>query len=83
MLLGWLRLKRGDKNAVVRAVQGSFGYFYSEGAPEVYDVKMDGIFGAETEKAVRTFQKESGLTMDGIVGPQTWCVLLGGKVVKS
>jgi peptidoglycan hydrolase-like protein with peptidoglycan-binding domain len=33
---------------------------------------VDGIFGANTESAVKRFQKDFGLTQDGIVGPKTW-----------
>ena len=33
--------------------------------------KVDGLFGAKTEKAVKAFQKELGLTVDGIAWPQT------------
>lgn len=33
--------------------------------------KVDGIFGSKTEKAVKAFQKEHGLTADGIAWPQT------------
>lgn len=33
---------------------------------------VDGIFGNFTEDAVRQFQKNSGLVVDGIVGPSTW-----------
>lgn len=32
----------------------------------------DGIFGVETENAVRAFQRIFGLTQDGIIGPATW-----------
>lgn len=37
--------------------------------------KVDGIFGAKTEKAVKAFQKEHGLTVDGIAWPQTLAAL--------
>ena len=35
----------------------------------------DGIFGPDTEVAVREFQKSHSLVPDGIVGPKTWRVL--------
>jgi peptidoglycan hydrolase-like protein with peptidoglycan-binding domain len=35
----------------------------------------DGSFGKLTDKAVRRYQEENGLTVDGIVGPQTWAKL--------
>ncbi|MGE5560624.1 MAG: peptidoglycan-binding protein [Chloroflexota bacterium] len=35
----------------------------------------DGVFGPQTEAAVRAFQSDSGLTVDGIVGPQTYRAL--------
>ena len=34
----------------------------------------DGIFGSGTEAATRTFQRQHGLSMDGIVGKQSWKV---------
>ena len=42
--------------------------------PKIYPV--DGIFGRETEDAVRTFQSVFGLTVDGIVGRATWYRIL-------
>lgn len=36
----------------------------------------DGILGVETQKAVKSFQKDHALTADGIVGPATWGKLL-------
>ncbi|WP_062049218.1 N-acetylmuramoyl-L-alanine amidase [Bacillus sp. JCM 19034] len=38
---------------------------------------FDGIYGSGTEKAVREFQRSQQITVDGIVGPQTWGRLFG------
>lgn len=38
--------------------------------PKIYPV--DGVFDSETDRAVRTFQRVFGLTVDGIVGNATW-----------
>ena len=38
--------------------------------------KVDGIFGAGTKAAVRTFQEKNGITADGLPGPQTIAKLL-------
>ena len=33
---------------------------------------VDGIFGNQTRQAVITYQRDNGLTADGIVGTGTW-----------
>jgi peptidoglycan hydrolase-like protein with peptidoglycan-binding domain len=40
------------------------------------DLDVDGIFGPKTEAAVRDFQQNENLSVDGIVGKQTWTALL-------
>ncbi len=42
--------------------------------------QIDGKFGAMTDAAVRRFQQNNGLLVDGIVGGQTWSTLLGEPV---
>lgn len=37
----------------------------------LYTGSVDGIYGTGTQKAVRQFQKNCGLTADGIAGPKT------------
>ena len=39
-------------------------------------VEPDGMDGPRTEAAVRTFQAYAGLTVDGVVGPETRASLL-------
>ncbi len=36
---------------------------------------IDGVFGAQTQNAVRRFQRRFGLNPDGIIGPKTWPVM--------
>jgi peptidoglycan hydrolase-like protein with peptidoglycan-binding domain len=44
------------------------------------ELSEDGYFGSSTEQAVRTFQRDNGLKIDGVVGVQTFGSLqvLGG-----
>lgn len=37
----------------------------------VYKGSVDGVYGTNTQKAVKTFQKQQGLTQDGVAGPAT------------
>ncbi len=40
---------------------------------------IDGVFGKNTDTAVRSFQKANSLTADGIVGIDTWTKLTGAE----
>lgn len=39
------------------------------------NLTVDGIFGSQTQQAVKDYQKANNLTVDGIVGNQTWGTL--------
>ena len=56
-------LKRGAKGPRVAFVQ------------KVLGLHVDRIFGKQTKRAVKRFQRRHGLTADGIVGPATWSAL--------
>jgi murein DD-endopeptidase MepM/ murein hydrolase activator NlpD len=60
---GGLPLDLGDQGGLVAHLQKQLG------------VVADGIFGPQTDAAVRQFQLRAGLTVDGIVGPATWGAL--------
>jgi peptidoglycan hydrolase-like protein with peptidoglycan-binding domain len=58
-------LRFGDSGNAVRVLQRLLS---SNG----YPVRIDGNFGALTETAVKAFQSQQNLLVDGIVGPKTW-----------
>jgi hypothetical protein len=64
-------LRRGSKGEYVTLAQTELinkGYYCGF-------FGADGEFGAATEKAVRAFQKDYGLVIDGIIGEKTWAAL--------
>jgi hypothetical protein len=56
-------LKKGSKGESVRTLQ------------EFLKITVDGDFGPKTESAVKSYQKKTGLTVDGVVGKNTWMVM--------
>ncbi|MCX7780066.1 MAG: peptidoglycan-binding protein [Negativicutes bacterium] len=48
----------------------------------MYNGKIDGIFGKNTEKAVAAWQQAKQLTVDGIAGEKTLAMLAGASAAK-
>lgn len=67
-------LQYGDSGSGVASLQYYLDYV-SQFYDSVRSVEVDGIFGDVTRAAVRDFQQTFGLTVDGIVGRETWDVL--------
>lgn len=66
-------LKKGVKGEEVKAMQILLmGYGYSCGSKGA-----DGSFGGATDKALRAYQKDRKLSVDGSCGGKTWASLLG------
>jgi peptidoglycan hydrolase-like protein with peptidoglycan-binding domain len=57
-------LRLGDRGDDVKLVQQAV-------------MPHDGVYGPQTEQAVRRYQAAKGLTVDGVCGPQTWRSILG------
>lgn len=64
-------VKRGAKGNLTKLIQERLN---SVG----FHISTDGIFGGGTENAVKVFQRNRGLSADGIVGRNTWEWLLRG-----
>ena len=65
-------IRRGDKGLNVKMAQNILQKLK-------YDIGnrgIDGVFGQMTEQAVKKFQKDNKLVVDGIVGKNTWTKLL-------
>ena len=65
---GFPTLRKGAKNEYVTLLQSKLmmlGY-------DLGSYGVDGDFGTRTQAAVKAFQKDHGLTADGVVGAKTW-----------
>jgi peptidoglycan hydrolase-like protein with peptidoglycan-binding domain len=62
-------IRKGSKGAAVELAQTNLkARGYDPGA-------VDGLFGAKTHTAVRRYQTDRDLTVDGVVGARTWARL--------
>jgi hypothetical protein len=69
-LISGKTVKNGNTGPAVRAAQYLLVNKYG------YSITVDGIFGPNTNQAVKDFQSTYGLSSDGIVGPDTWKALI-------
>lgn len=72
-------LKKGSSGSDVKKMQQSLidaGY-------DVGSTGADGIYGSATEAAVRKYQQDNGLAVDGIAGDQTQGKLYGAQTASS
>ena len=65
----WPIVRRGATGHPVRTLQDLL-------RARGHAVAVDGDFGSQTEGAVRAFQEDRHLAVDGIVGPDTWSALV-------
>jgi peptidoglycan hydrolase-like protein with peptidoglycan-binding domain len=77
-------VRRGSQGDAVKGVQEEFQFRNLSGDPS-RGPQIDGVFGPETEAAVRAFQQAlhadvPSVTVDGIVGPVTWQALVSGML---
>lgn len=65
-------LRQGENSNAVQLKQIQLNRISSNypGIPKI--AAANGLFGADTEEAVRAFQRIFGLTVDGLIGPATW-----------
>ena len=69
-------IRRGFTGPSVVVIQTELNRI-SQNYPAIPKIStVDGIFGAQTEAAVRKFQEVFGLTVDGVVGQATWYALV-------
>jgi hypothetical protein len=73
---GWPTYQKGAQGPDVSAIQYLLNFHGQSLTP-------DGVFGNQTQVAVKSFQTQSGLAVDGIVGPQTWQALIQGAQVSQ
>ena len=74
-------LRPGDKEAAkIKYIKEVQTILKAKG---LYTGEIDGVYSGIIVTAVRLFQQQNGLTIDGRVGANTWKVLLGGTVTPS
>ena len=67
-------LRKGDTGATVKLLQHRLNILG-------WQLTEDGIWGVQTDSAVRGYQYRAGLTVDGVVGPKTQAALIRDAIL--
>ena len=67
-------LRKGDTGAAIKLLQHRLNLAGSQ-------LTEDGIWGVQTDSAVRGYQYKAGLTVDGVVGPKTQAALVRDAIL--
>lgn len=70
--MAYTRLTLGSKGDDVKKLQTELNKYG-------YGLDVDGSFGQKTNDAVRDYQSKNGLSVDGVVGNNTWGKLVGSS----
>jgi peptidoglycan hydrolase-like protein with peptidoglycan-binding domain len=73
---GTVQLSQGATGTTVSSLQGALRKYAGPNTP-TDPGPIDGVFGPRTESAVRAYQSDRSVAVDGIVGDQTWWVPSG------
>lgn len=67
-------LRKGNTGAAIKLLQHRLNLVGSQ-------LTEDGIWGVQTDSAVRGYQYKAGLTVDGVVGPKTQAALIRDAIL--
>lgn len=72
-------IRKGDSVSAVKSMQSMLNYLSKvsdhKNHSSWYCGSADGVFGSSTVKALKNYQRDAGLTVDGVCGSATWRAL--------